>query len=142
MLKEFKEFLMRGNVMDLAVGVIIGGAFKAITDSLVGDVISPILAIFTGSVNFESLEFTVPYTSAVITYGNFITAVINFLIMALIVFLMVKGVNKVMTLGKKQEEPVEEVPTTKECPFCFSEIHINASRCPNCTSEIIIKEKI
>lgn len=142
MLKEFKQFLMRGNVMDLAVGVIIGGAFKAITDSLVGDIISPILAVFTGDVNFGSLVFKVPYTNAVITYGNFITAVINFLIMALIVFIMVKAVNKVMTLGKKAEEADEGLPTTKVCPFCFSEIHINAVRCPACTSEIIINEKI
>lgn len=135
MLKEFKTFLMRGNVMDLAVGVIIGGAFKSITDSLVGDIISPILAIFTGSVNFASLTFAIPGTEAIILYGNFLTAVINFVIMAFIVFMMVKAVNKVMSIGKKKEE--DSPQTTKVCPFCHSEIHIEASRCPNCTSELM-----
>ena len=131
MLKEFKEFVMRGNVMDLAVGVIIGGAFGAIVTSLTDDIISPILGIF-GGMDFSDLAVNV--NGANIAYGKFITAIINFLIMALIIFLLVKGINKLMALGKKKEEEAE--PTTKVCPCCFTEIDIRAIRCPNCTSEI------
>ncbi len=129
--KEFKEFVMRGNVMDLAVGVIIGGAFGAIVTSLTDDIISPILGIF-GGMDFSDLAVNV--NGANIAYGKFITAIINFLIMALIIFLIVKGVNKLMTIGKKKEEEAE--PTTKVCPCCFSEIDIRATRCPHCTSEV------
>ncbi len=131
MLKEFKEFVMRGNVMDLAVGVIIGGAFGAIVTSLTDDIISPILGIF-GGMDFSDLAVNV--NGANIAYGKFITAIINFLIMALIIFLLVKAVNKLMSLGKKKEE--EAAPTTKVCPCCFSEIDIRATRCPHCTSEV------
>ncbi|MBR1442496.1 MAG: large conductance mechanosensitive channel protein MscL [Firmicutes bacterium] len=138
MLKEFKTFLMRGNVLDLAVGVIIGGAFGAITTSLVDDIISPVLGIFTGQVNFGALTFELGLpmfdTKAVITYGNFLNALINFLIMSFVVFLIVKAVNKMMSMGKKEEAAAD--PTTKECPYCFSEININATRCPHCTSEL------
>ncbi len=130
MLKEFKEFIMRGNVMDMAVGVIVGGAFGAIVTSLTDDIISPVLGIF-GGIDFSDLVANV--NGAEIRYGAFITAVINFLIMALIIFLMVKGINKIMSLGKKK---VEEAPTTKVCPCCFTEIDIRAIRCPHCTSEI------
>ena len=129
--KEFKEFVMRGNVMDLAVGVIIGGAFGAIVTSLTDDIISPVLGIF-GGMDFSDLSFEV--NGANIMYGKFITAIINFLIMALIIFLMVKGINKIMSLGKKKEE--EAAPTTKVCPFCCTEIDIKATRCPHCTSEL------
>lgn len=129
--KEFKEFIMRGNVMDLAVGVIIGGAFSAIVTSLTDDIISPILGIF-GGLNFDQLKANV--NGANIMYGKFITAIINFLIMALIIFLMVKAINKVMSLGKKKEE--ESEPTTKLCPCCFTEIDIRAVKCPHCTSDI------
>ena len=129
--KEFKEFVMRGNVMDLAVGVIIGGAFSAIVTSLTDDIISPILGIF-GGMDFSDLSVEV--NGANIMYGKFITAIINFLIMALIIFLMVKGINKIMSLGKKKEE--EPAPTTKVCPFCCTEIDIKATRCPHCTSEL------
>ena len=129
--KEFKEFIMRGNVMDLAVGVIIGGAFGAIVTSLTDDIISPVLGIF-GGMDFSSLVLNV--NGAEIRYGAFITAIINFLIMALIIFLMVKGINKIMSIGKKKEEEPE--PTTKVCPCCFTEIDIRATRCPNCTSEL------
>lgn len=128
--KEFKEFIMRGNVMDLAVGVIIGGAFSAIVTSLTDDIISPILGIF-GGMDFSNLVATV--NGAEIRYGAFITAIINFLIMALIIFLMVKGINKVMSLGKKKEETA---PTTKKCPYCCSEIDIKATKCPHCTSDV------
>ncbi|MEE0674318.1 MAG: large conductance mechanosensitive channel protein MscL [Ruminococcus sp.] len=127
---EFKEFIMRGNVMDLAVGVIIGGAFSAIVTSLTDDIISPILGIF-GGMDFSDLVAKV--NGAEIRYGAFITAIINFLIMAFIIFLMVKGINKVMSLGKKE---VEEEPTTKVCPFCCSEIDIKATKCPHCTSDV------
>ncbi len=127
---EFKEFIMRGNVMDLAVGVIIGGAFSAIVTSLTDDIISPILGIF-GGMDFSELVADV--NGAEIRYGAFITAIINFLIMAFIIFLMVKGINKVMSLGKKK---VEEEPTTKVCPFCCSEIDIKATKCPHCTSDV------
>lgn len=133
--KEFKEFIMRGNVMDLAVGVIIGGAFGAIVTSLTDDIISPILGIF-GGVDFSDLVLEI--NGAHIAYGKFITAVINFLIMALIIFLMVKGINKLMTLKKKEEK--EEAPTTKVCPYCCSEIDIKATRCPHCTSELKAKK--
>ena len=129
--KDFKEFIMRGNVMDLAVGVIIGGAFGAIVTSLTDDIISPVLGIF-GGMDFSSLVLNV--NGAEIRYGAFITAIINFLIMALIIFLLVKGINKLMSIGKKKEEEPE--PTTKVCPCCFTEIDIRATRCPNCTSEL------
>ena len=105
---EFKEFVMRGNVLDLAVGVIIGAAFQAIVTSLTSDIISPILGIF-GGMNFDQLSFTI--NGATICYGKFITAIINFLIMAFIIFLIVKLVNKVMSIGKKPENKPE--PTTK-----------------------------
>lgn len=128
---EFKEFIMRGNVLDLAVGVIIGAAFQAIVTSLTSDIISPFLGIF-GGMNFDQLSFTI--NGATIAYGKFITAIINFLIMAFIIFLIVKLVNKIMTIGKKPQ--AEPEPTTKKCPYCFSEIDINATKCPHCTSNI------
>ena len=128
---EFKEFIMRDNVLDLAVGVIIGAAFQAIVTSLTSDIISPILGIF-GGMNFDQL--TLEINGATICYGKFITAVINFLIMAFIIFLIVKLVNKIMSIGKKPEP--EKGPTTKKCPFCFSEIDIKATKCPHCTSDI------
>ena len=127
---EFKAFIMRGNVFDLAVGVIIGAAFQAIVTSLTNDIISPFLGIF-GGMNFDRLSVTI--NGATIAYGKFVTAVINFLIMAFIIFLLVKFVNKLMSFGKKQKE--EEV-TTKLCPYCFSEINIKATRCPHCTARL------
>jgi large conductance mechanosensitive channel len=105
---EFKEFIARGNVMDLAVGVIIGSAFSAITTSLINDIIMPILGIFTDSISFAELSVTVG--SAVITYGNFIQAILNFLIMAFVVFCLVKGVNKLTSLKKKEEEAAPAAP--------------------------------
>ena len=131
--QEFKEFILRGNVMNMAVGIIIGGAFSAIISSLTEDIISPILGLF-GGMNFDQLTLSLG-GEATLNYGKFITAVINFLIMAFVVFWMVKAVNKVME--KKEEAPAEpEAPTTKECPFCKSEIAIEATRCPHCTSEL------
>ncbi|MBQ7717876.1 MAG: large conductance mechanosensitive channel protein MscL [Clostridia bacterium] len=131
---EFKEFAMKGNVLDMAVGVIIGAAFKAIVDSLVADIISPLLGLLFKS-NFDNLAIQIPNTEVVIGYGKFITAVINFIIMAFVIFCIIKAINKVTNLVKKDEEVVEEA-TTKECPYCKSEIAIEATRCPHCTSEV------
>ncbi|MCD8026827.1 MAG: large conductance mechanosensitive channel protein MscL [Clostridiales bacterium] len=131
-LTEFKDFVMRGNVLDLAVGVIIGAAFQSIVTSLTDDIISPILGLF-GGIDFKDLSLQITETNS-INYGNFITAIINFLIMAFIIFLIVKLVNKIMTIGKKPEEPA--APTTKQCPYCMSEIDINATKCPHCTSDV------
>lgn len=135
--KEFKEFVMRGNVMDLAVGVIIGGAFGAIVKSLCDDVIVPCIQLIIGKIiGVDSIEeMTSVLNVGPIAFGNFIAAIINFLIMALIIFLMVKAINKFMNL-KKKEEKAEEEATTKTCPFCCSEIDIKATRCPHCTSEL------
>ncbi len=133
LLSEFKEFIMRGNVMDLAIGVLIGGAFKTIVDSLTNDIISPILGAF-GGVDFSDRVLSMG--DVTLKYGSFITAVINFLIMAVVVFLFMKGVNQIMSLGKKFVPENEAVPTTKKCPYCFSEIDINATKCPHCTSNI------
>lgn len=130
-MKEFKEFAMRGNVMDMAVGMIIGAAFTAIVTSLVDDIISPILGILV-QVDFNYL--VVKIGDVDFKYGSFIMAVINFIIVALALFLIIKGLNKMMSLGKKPEK--EAAPTTKECPFCKTEIHIDATKCPNCTSEL------
>ena len=133
---EFKEFIMRGNVMDLAVGVIIGGAFSAIVTSLTDDIISPILGLF-GGIDFSDMVAKVGEVE--IRYGAFITAIINFLIMALVIFLMVKGINKLMTVGKKKEE--EPAPTTKKCPHCCEEVNIEATKCPHCTGDIPAEEE-
>ena len=130
--KEFKEFIMRGNVMDLAVGVIIGGAFSAIVTSLVDDVIGPIIGMICGGIDFSHLAITVG--SAELMVGNFIQAIINFLIIALVLFSIIKAINKAQTIGKKKEE--EAAPTTKKCPYCLSEIPLEATRCPHCTSEL------
>lgn len=149
--KEFKDFAMRGNVIDLAVGVIIGGAFQKIVTSIVNDLVMPLIGLVTKGSDFASkfialdggsyasLEEATEAGAAVLTYGNFIAVTIDFIIMAFIIFLLVKGLNKLTTLGKKNEEAVEEVPTTKQCPYCMSEIAIEATRCPHCTS--VIEEK-
>ncbi len=130
-LGEFKTFISRGNVMDLAVGVIIGGAFQKIVTSLVGDVVTPVLGLF-GSKDFADLVWT--FRGVEVKYGAFITAIIDFIIMAFIIFLLVKGINRLTSLTKKPE-PVA-APTTKKCPYCCSEIAIEATRCPNCTSQL------
>jgi large conductance mechanosensitive channel len=148
MLQEFKKFAMRGNVVDMAVGIIIGGAFGTIVKSLVADVLMPPIGLLMGGVDFSNLFITLkegatagPYASlagaqeagaVVISYGVFMNSVISFLIVAFAVFLLIRGINK---LQEEEEAPPEE-PTTKECPFCVSEIPINATRCPNCTSEL------
>lgn len=152
MWKEFKQFATRGNVIDLAIGVIIGGAFQKIVNSLVNDIVMPFVSIFTGKIDFNNL--TINFGNTSIKYGSFITNVINFLIIAFSVFLMVRYINKLnktieekakdinkklekqpkfFKKKKKKEEPKPE-PTTKICPYCLSEINIKASRCPHCTS--------
>jgi large conductance mechanosensitive channel len=128
MLKEFKAFVIRGNVLDLAVAVIIGGAFGKIVTSLVNDLIMPLIGLIIGGIDFSGLTFTVG--SAKVTYGNFINNVLNFLIIAFVIFLIVKIAN-----STKKPTP-EAAPTQKECPHCFSTIPIKATRCPNCTSEL------
>lgn len=131
MIKEFKEFIMRGNVMDLAVAVIIGGAFGKIVSSLVSDILMPLIGLIIGGIDFSGLAFTVG--SAKVTYGNFINNVIDFLIISLVIFLMIKGLD---SLKKKPIPAAAPEPTTKECPHCCTTIPIKATRCPNCTSEL------
>lgn len=144
MLKEFKEFAMKGNVVDMAVGVVIGGAFGKIVTSLVNDLIMPLIGVLTGGLDFTnkfvSLDGNTYLTfaeaqeanAATINYGLFITTIIDFLIIALSIFLVIKQLGKL----QKEEPVVEETPTTKNCPYCFTEIAIEATRCPNCTSNL------
>ncbi len=129
-MEEFKAFIMRGNVMDMAVGIIIGSAFTAIVTSLVDDIINPIIGCF-GSTNFDNLTIKL-VGDAELRYGSFISQIINFLIMAFVLFLILKAFNTASTKLKKEEAPAE--PTEKECPYCKSKIAIAATRCPNCTS--------
>ena len=130
MINEFKKFIMQGNVMDLAVAVIIGGAFGKIVSSLVNDIIMPLIGLILGGIDFSSLAFTLG--SAKVTYGNFINNIIDFIIIALVIFLMIKALDNL----KKKPTPVVAEPVTKECPHCFTIIPIKATRCPNCTSEL------
>lgn len=133
---EFKKFIMRGNVMDMAVGVIVGGAFTAIVTSLNQDILTPLLGIFGGT-DFSHLSVALGSgeEAPMLMYGNFITAIINFLITALVIFVLVKTINGINErFSKKEEKPA--APTTKKCPYCMSEIDIKATRCPHCTSEI------
>ena len=131
-MKEFKEFISRGNVMDMAVGIIIGGAFTAIVNSLVADIINPLLGCF---ISMDFSAWTIPLVGeAALGIGNFINAIISFLIMAFILFSIIKAMNKAASIGKKPEEPA--APTTKICPYCKSEISIEATRCPHCTSQL------
>lgn len=129
--KEFKEFISRGNVMDLAVGVIIGGAFTAIVNSLVNDIVMPVLSLITGGFDFTELciKLGEGEEAASLNYGSFISAIINFVLIAIVIFLIIKAINKV---SKKKEAE----PTTKECPFCQEKISIKATKCPHCTSEL------
>jgi large conductance mechanosensitive channel len=127
MLKEFREFAIRGNVMDLAVAVIIGGAFGKIITSLVSDVLMPVIGLVMGGVNFSELSITVG--AAVIKWGAFVQSIIDFIIIAFVIFMLVRAMNRM-----KRDEPV--TPTTKECPHCFTTIPLKAARCPNCTSQL------
>lgn len=128
MLKEFKDFAMRGNVLDLAVAVIIGGAFGKIIASLVNDVLMPLIGLVVGGVNFSELTFAVG--DAVVKWGAFVQAVVDFIIIAFVIFIIIRSASKM----KKTEPPAE--PTTKECPYCLSVIPIKATRCPHCTSQL------
>jgi large conductance mechanosensitive channel len=149
MVKEFKEFAMRGNVVDMAVGIIIGGAFGTIVKSLVSDVLMPPIGLLLGGVDFsnffvvlkEGAKGAAPYGAladaqaagaVTVNYGLFFNAVISFLIVAFAVFTLIKGINSL----KREEEAPPAEPTTKECPFCLTTIAIKATRCPNCTSEL------
>ena len=149
MLKEFKAFAMRGNVIDMAVGIIIGAAFGSIVSSLVADVIMPPIGLLLGNVDFTNLFFVLkegasvaaPYNSladaqaagaVTINYGAFINKIVSFLIVAFSVFLLIKSVNKL----SQPKEKVKTEPTTKECPFCFSTISIKATKCSHCTSTL------
>lgn len=161
MLKEFKEFATRGNIMDLAIGVVIGGAFQKIVNSLVEDVIMPFISIITGKVDFSDMVLTIGNAS--IKYGNFITTIVNFLIISFSIFLVVRYLNKLNKLKDKDfdklvhkldkldkngqfkkfkkskqeaKEVTEKEPETKICPYCLSEIKYKATRCPNCTSKL------
>ena len=165
MLKEFKEFATRGNIFDMAIGIIIGGAFQKIVTSLVKDIVMPTISIITGKVDFSTLEFTIGDIS--IKYGNFITSIIDFLIIAFSIFIAIRSANKINKkladtakgnfekISKKNKEKLEELskksklfkkkekeeepapePTTKTCPFCYTEINFKATRCPNCTSDL------
>lgn len=132
---EFKAFLSRGNVMDLAVAVIVGGAFQAIIKSLTGDIISPLLGLFA---NVDFSDMVALIGDVEIRYGAFITAVINFLLMSFVIFLLIKALSALQNLNKKEEAAVK--PTTKACSFCCSEIPLAATRCPHCTSVLEEKE--
>ncbi|WP_269618609.1 large-conductance mechanosensitive channel protein MscL [Zhongshania sp. BJYM1] len=150
MLNEFKKFAMRGNVVDMAVGIIIGGAFTTIVKSMVADIIMPPIGIMMGGVDFADLFVTIkegtevagPYVNlaaakaagaVTINYGTFINTVISFIIVAFSVFMLIKGMNN---MKRKEEEAAPAEPTTKECPHCISQIAIKATRCPSCTSEL------
>ncbi len=145
MFKEFKEFAMRGNVMDMAIGIIIGGAFGKIVSSLVKDVIMPPIGMLMGNVDFtnlfydlsgkgyETLAAAQEAGAATINYGIFVNTILDFLIIAFAIFMVVKQMN---SMKKKEEEKPAPAPTTKECPHCFTQISIKATRCPNCTTEL------
>ncbi len=142
--QEFKDFAIKGNAVDLAIGVVIGSAFTSIVNSIVQDIITPLIGAITGGFNYSEWFLSLDGThynslaeaqaagAAILTYGNFITAVINFIIVALVIFIVFK---KLLTHKKKEEEVTPE-PTEKECPYCKSTININATRCPHCTSEL------
>lgn len=134
---EFKAFALKGNVMDLAIGVIIGAAFQNIVTALTSDFITPLIAAITGSTDENGgvvVGGSFSINGAVFNYGDFISAIINFIIMAFILFLLVKGINNLMSIGKKPE--AEAAPLTRKCPYCLGEVPIEATKCMHCTSDI------
>ena len=147
-LSEFKTFIMRGNVIDLAVGVIIGAAFQAIIKSLVDDLVMPVISLATGGIDFSNMFISLNGESydtlaaaqeagaAVFAYGNFLNAVLNFLIMSFVIFCFIKLINTITEKAIKKKDEPEAEPTTKKCPYCCSEIDIKAVKCPNCTSDV------
>lgn len=144
-INEFKKFAMRGNVIDMAVGIIIGAAFGKIVDSLVKDIIMPPIGLLLGKVDFSDLKLvlTEGENPVSINYGLFINALISFIIVAFAVFILIKAINKLqekMLVSEKKEEAAA-APTTKKCPFCCTEIPLEACRCPNCTSELLSEKK-
>lgn len=144
MMEEFKKFALKGNMIDLAVGVIVGGAFNSIVTSLVNDIFMPVLSLFTGKLDFANWFIALDGNkyltiaeaqeagAATLNYGNFISGVINFFIMAFVVFMLVKAINKL----KKEEPAKPAAPTTKKCPFCKTDIPLEATKCPHCTSTL------
>ncbi len=149
MFAEFKKFVMRGNVIDLAIGIIIGGAFGKIVASFVNEMLMPVVGLLLGKVDFKNLFIPLDGNSyatlaeaqaagaATLNYGSFISTVIDFLIIAFVIFLMVRAINKAKEAAdKKKEAAPAPAPTTKECPRCFTQIDLRAKRCPNCTSEL------
>ena len=137
--KEFKEFAVKGNVVDLAIGVVIGSAFSGIVNSLVKDMIMPVVSLITGSINFDSLSLPLKkitgengtvISEVVLSYGKFISSIVNFFIIALSIFIVIKQINRF------KPKPTPAPVLTKECPYCRTKIHIEATRCPNCTSEL------
>lgn len=150
---EFREFINKGNVMDMAVGVIIGGAFKSIVDSLVSDLFMPLVSRVTGGVDFtnwfvsldgnryDTLAAAQEAGAATLNYGKFITVVLNFILLAFFVFLIVKAFNALRESTHKKQQEAPAAPTTKVCPYCKSTIAIDAVRCPNCTSELPLPEE-
>ena len=153
MLKEFKEFIMRGNVMDMAVGIIIGAAFSAIVNSLVKDIITPVIGLifkadFTNlfwvmrdgktapldGIAYRTLAEAQSAGAVTMNYGNFINYLITFLIVAFVIFMLIRAINRMRRLAEKPKEAA--APTTKDCPFCLSSVPIKATRCPHCTSEL------
>ena len=146
LMSEFKEFASRGNVTDMAIGMIIGAAFTSIVKSLVDDIIMPVIGKFTGGLDYTNLFIALDgnkyatledakAVTAVISYGNFISAILNFLIVAFVLFMIIKTINNLKRPAPVVEEAPAE-PTTKACPFCKSEIAIDATRCPHCTSQL------
>ena len=150
-LNDFKAFAFKGNMMDLAIGMIIGAAFTALVNSVVSNLFMPVISLFTGGIDFSNLYLplsagskdafmagadiaTARAAGSVLPYGTFITDLIQFLILAFVVFLMVRALAKMMKNAK--EEEAAEAPKTKECPFCKTEIHIDAVKCPNCTADL------
>lgn len=149
-LKDFRNFAVKGNVVDMAIGIIIGSAFTSIVNSMVKDILTPFIGLVTGGLNFDNLFFTLkegakvagPYPTlqaaqeagaVTVNYGNFLNAGISFLIVAFVCFMMIRSIGK---LQRKSEKEEVKAPTTKECPFCASTISIKATRCPSCTSEL------
>lgn len=128
MLKEFREFVIRGNVLDLAVAVIIGGAFGLIITSLVNDILMPLIGLVLGGVDFTALEFQVG--DAVVRWGAFVQAIVNFLIIAFVIFMLIRAINRL------KGPPAPAAVITKDCPHCFTAIPLKATRCPNCTSQL------
>ena len=139
LLSEFKEFALKGNMLDLAVGVLIGGAFSGLVTSLTDNIIQPLLNCFASPDAAGASKLVIKVWRLEMPIGQFIADVINFIIMAFVIFMIVKGINKLRSIGKKPEP--EAAPTTKKCPFCASEIPIEAVKCPCCTSDLPTEEK-